>query len=71
MTPNAIRIYRINAGLTQKQLAELLDVERETVARWEGGRKVDAGLVARVAERTGIPAREIRPDLYELVGGAA
>jgi transcriptional regulator with XRE-family HTH domain len=52
--------------LSQEALAKKLGVTRLTVTRWESGsRKIDPGLVPLVAERTGIPAKELRPDIVE------
>lgn len=54
--------------LSQQGLADLLDVRRPTVTRWETGvRKVDADLLPKVAERTGIPTVQLRPDLAALM----
>lgn len=64
-------VYRKQNGLTQKDLAERLDVARETVARWETGRKIDGELLPRVSEETGIPRGVLRPDLAKLLGEAA
>ena len=61
--------YRKQHGLTQKGLARHLDVARETVARWETGRKIDDDLLPRVSERTGIPRGTLRPDLAKLLEG--
>lgn len=66
----ALKDYRENhkPRLTQKQLAELLDVKKATVSRWETGeRKIDEAKLTAVAERTGIPAADLRPDLAELM----
>lgn len=64
--------YREKQGLSRKGLADLLDVQRETVFRWEtGARKIDDELLATVSERTGIPRRELRPDLFNLMDEAA
>lgn len=53
--------------LSQQELAALLGVARTTVARWEtGSRQVDEELVPVVAERTGIAASDLRPDLAAL-----
>lgn len=53
--------------LTQPDLARLLGVGRSTVYRWEtGDRKPDVELLPRITEKTGIPARELRPDLIGL-----
>jgi transcriptional regulator with XRE-family HTH domain len=61
--------------LSQAALAERLGVTRHTVLRWEnGGRRIDEKKVFDVARITGIPAKELRPDLVErleqLVGAA-
>lgn len=58
--------------LSRKGLADLLDVSRETVFRWEtNARKIDDELLPRVSERTGIPRGVLRPDLLDLMGTAA
>jgi transcriptional regulator with XRE-family HTH domain len=52
--------------LSQAGLASKLGVARLTVLRWETGeRKIDPSLVPAVAEKTGIPAKALRPDLAE------
>jgi transcriptional regulator with XRE-family HTH domain len=52
--------------LSQADLAQKLGVARLTVNRWENGdRKIDPDLVPLVAEKTGIPAKELRPDIVE------
>ena len=54
--------------LSQRQLADLLGVSRETIWRWEtGARKIEASRLPQIAELTGIPARELRPDLADLL----
>lgn len=61
-----------NPPLSQQQLADLLDVSRVTVTRWESGaRKVDQDLLPKVSETTGIPKRVLRPDLIEVMREAA
>lgn len=66
-----IKAYRESQDppLTQKQLAKQLGLKfRETVARWEAGtRKIDTDKLAKVTKVTGIPARELRPDLADLM----
>ncbi len=58
--------YRKAQGLTPAGLAKLLEVSRPTIFRWESGeREVDEDLLPRVSDRTGIPAKELRPDLAE------
>lgn len=63
-----LRTYRQTQTpkLSQEALAKKLDVARLTVVRWENNqRKIDDDLLSKVAERTGIPAKELRPDLIE------
>ncbi len=58
--------------LTQQALAELVGVKRGTVARWETGvRQIDTDLLPAISEKTGISTRDLRPDLAELLDGAA
>lgn len=60
--------YREDRGLSRPALAEALGVSRMAVWRWEeAGRPIDIDLVAQIAKHTGIPARELRPDLAELL----
>lgn len=37
MTPEELKTRRKNLGLTQAQLAQILDVKENTVFRWEKG----------------------------------
>jgi transcriptional regulator with XRE-family HTH domain len=61
---NPLKNYRAHAGKTQAQLAADLNVAVMTVSRWETGeRKIGAKSLQRVWQVTGIPARELRPDL--------
>lgn len=39
MTGRELRVIRLRVGLTQKTLAERLDVDRETVNAWENDRR--------------------------------
>lgn len=46
----------------------LLGVSKPTVSRWESGeRKIADELLGKVVEVTGIPARQLRPDLADLM----
>lgn len=68
----ALRNYRTGRKLTQDALAKELGVTSISVSRWEtGARKIDDDLLPMVSEKTGIPKRELRPDLVELLGDAA
>lgn len=70
LAPDAVHplvTYRKQRGLTQKDLAGQLDVARETVARWETGRRIDDELLPKVSEHTGIPRGALRPDLAKLL----
>jgi transcriptional regulator with XRE-family HTH domain len=68
MQHHPLKTYRLESGLTQRQLAAMFDVSRTTVARWEArSRKVDKDLLPQITEKTGIPARDLRPDLAVLM----
>lgn len=63
-----LKAYRGNQTprLSQAGLAKKLGVARLTVLRWETGeRKINTSLIPTVTEKTGIPAKELRPDLIE------
>ena len=47
MTPEDIKDLRIHLGMTQKALAQLLDVTPTSVNRWENGKCAPLGKVAR------------------------
>jgi transcriptional regulator with XRE-family HTH domain len=43
--PNNLKEYRLKAGLTQKQVAELVGVNnQERICHWEAGRNVPSAL---------------------------
>lgn len=66
-----LKAYREKHGLRPAQLARFLGVTRPTVHRWETGeRQVALRLLDDVAEKTGIPKAELRPDLAELMEAA-
>lgn len=55
--------------LSQAGLAKELGVSRLTVTRWESGaRKINPSLVAEITKKTGIPAKELRPDFAKTYG---
>lgn len=63
-----LRAYREKhqPPLSRAELADELGVGRPTLFRWESGkRKIDPELLPRVTEKTGISAKELRPDLFE------
>lgn len=67
-----LRDYRTSRKLTQAALGKELGVPDVTVSRWETGeRRIDDQLLPRVAEITGIPRAELRPDLVALLSGVA
>lgn len=64
-----LKTYREANSLSQPDLARILGVRRSTVHRWESGeRKIKQTLIPTISEKTGIPAKELRPDLSELMG---
>lgn len=64
-----LKSYREKNSLTRAALARDLSVSKTTITRWEEGkRKIDDNKVTHVSTITGIPAKELRPDLAELMG---
>lgn len=64
----SLKAYRASNGITQDALAKELGVHPLSVSRWETGeRRLDRGLLNLVSEKTGIPKRELRPDIAELM----
>lgn len=65
---NPLKTFRENQTprLSQAGLAKLLGVSRPTAHRWEtGARKIGPDSLSTVSEKTGIPKRQLRPDLAE------
>lgn len=61
-----LKLYRERLSKTRASLARDLSVSKTTVARWEEGiRKIDESKLSNVVRITGIPAKELRPDLVE------
>ena len=55
--------------LSQRDLARLLNVSRETIWRWEtGARMPDPHKIPLITAKTGIPGPQLRPDLAEMMG---
>ena len=55
--------YLADADLNQQTLAGLLGVRQPTISRWISGR-IPAERVLEVSRVTGIPAFDLRPDIY-------
>ena len=52
---DSLKSFRAARGLSQQQLAELLYVDRSTVANWESGRRVPNALqITNIASALGI-----------------
>lgn len=65
-----LRAYRERQDppINRRELAELLGVTTAAVSRWEAGeRKPGYNQLVKIMEKTGIPARELRPDFAELM----
>lgn len=64
----ALSDWREREGLNKARAAAKLDVPRATYFRWEkGARKIGLGSLPKVQQITGIPMRELRPDLAEVI----
>lgn len=52
--------------LSAAELARKLKVARPTLNRWERfKRRIDPSFIPNITEKTGIPAKELRPDLID------
>lgn len=62
---------RQDPHMTQDALGKLLGFDRATINRWETGKRLpEPEVLPVICERTGISARELRPDLAEMFGSA-
>jgi transcriptional regulator with XRE-family HTH domain len=63
--------WRKDNELSQEAFAKQIGVKRTTVARWETGtRKIDQARLSKISKKTGIPARQLRPDLAKFFEAA-
>ena len=68
---NALRAYRDANRISQQELAGRLKVSRMTLLRWENGKRaINPDKLAEISKETGIPKRELRPDLATLMDAA-
>jgi transcriptional regulator with XRE-family HTH domain len=61
-----LRKFRLSQkpALTQEALGKELGVTGQTIWRWESGdRQIGRNQLVKITKRTGIPARQLRPDL--------
>lgn len=66
-----LRKFRLSQKLTQEALGKELGVTGQTVWRWEtGDRQIRRDKLAKIAKVTGIPARQLRPDLAKIFEAA-
>lgn len=62
-TATLIKTYRLEHQLTQKELAEQIDVDAITVSRWERGATTPSDLYrVRVARVLGIHPNDLLPN---------
>ena len=55
-----LRRLRIENGLSQKQLADRLHMERSSVSNWEAGRRIpDAVAISQLAKALGVDAADL------------
>ena len=55
-----LKFARIEAGMTQKQIAEKVDVSENSICKWETGRSIpDRETQERVAEILGVKRWEV------------
>ena len=62
---NAIRQYRLKAGLSQRQLAAALGLGRSVISRWERGLRLPAiPVLFRMAKELGTLAESLYYEYY-------
>lgn len=67
-----LALWRKAEGLSQAEAAEKLGTRRETVLRWEKCKPaIPLHRLDHVASVTGLEKAKLRPDLIEMLGGAA
>jgi hypothetical protein len=72
-----IRAYRVREGISLKGLADLIANEgldrpsEAKLSRIENGQKCPVQLLTIMEKVTGVPAKEIRPDLAKMFEGDA
>lgn len=60
MLSKNLKIFRKRKGLTQENVAETLNVVRQTISKWEKGISVpDAGMLIRLAEILDVSVNEL------------
>lgn len=63
---NRLKTWREGEGLSAEGAAKSVGVSLPTWSRWERGRRrIPAERVPIVSTATGIPAHELRPDVFE------
>lgn len=67
--PDNLRAIRKQRGLTQRRLAELLDVEQPTIGRYEGGRAPTLTQAQEIADVLGVSLAELVSDGEALAAG--
>lgn len=68
MSNSALREWREKNGFSQEAAAKFLGWSRMTYIRWETGRRrPNAEQTRAICDKTGLPARLIRPDFAELL----
>lgn len=64
-TQTSFSDFRKNSGKTLDAVAEMFDVDRKTILRWEKGESpVPIKRLAEIAEATGLSKAQLRPDVF-------
>lgn len=60
-----LRVARVRNRLTQKQLAQQLNVTQQTIAKWETGQHTPYNMaqIRRLSDLLGEPAAKLFPDV--------
>lgn len=60
MIGKQIKLFRIEKGLSQEELASLLHISRQTISKWENGNSVpDADMLVRIADLLDVTVNDL------------
>jgi len=61
LSTNRIKEYRIKKGMTQRELAQTVGIDRQLIYTWENGRQKlsQIAIAQKISEALGVPINDI------------